>query len=58
MLVQGVLSHRGFVHCGFAHRSFLKGFKSSYIMVQPWTIDYIQLPFLGVKWPFSKGRGR
>ena len=26
--------------------------------IQPWTIDYIRLPFLGVKWPFSKGRGR
>ena len=24
--------------------------------VQPWTIDYIRLPFSGVKWPFSKGR--
>ena len=27
--------------------------------LQPWTIDYIRLPFLGVKWPlpFSNGRG-
>ena len=24
--------------------------------IQPWTNDYIRLPFYGVKWPFSKGR--
>ena len=23
--------------------------------IQPWTNDYIRLPFYGVKWPFSIG---
>ena len=30
---------------------------SLFVHIQPWTKVFVRLPFLGVKWPFSKGRG-